>query len=102
MRVSEREYDEFPADHFPNMVPVRTFSDCRVWSAGVEQPLLVLVEDGTRRIAVFEYDTVEERQRDIDRIRRMPEGDGETGAGMPILLGPTPPTRSATSAEELP
>ncbi|MGV3719859.1 MAG: hypothetical protein ACO1SX_03025 [Actinomycetota bacterium] len=99
MRLYERDYEEFPTDRFPNMVQQRAFSDCRVWTAGVEQPLIVLAEDTTRRLAVFEYDSLEERQTDLVRICRLPEDGGEAGSGVTACRGPVPPPRGAGAAE---
>jgi hypothetical protein len=90
MRVCERDYDEFPEDHFPNMVSLRVFRDCRVWTAGLEQPLIVLAEDHSRRLAVFEYESEEEREPDCERIRRLPEEGPDPDGGIPAPIRPTP------------
>lgn len=57
MRITERDFDAFAEDHFPNMDLVRDWADCKIWSTGVEQPLLVLVDNTSQRVAIFEYDT---------------------------------------------
>lgn len=100
MRLVEREYEEFPADRFPNMVLARAFADCRVWTAGVELPVIVLAEDTTRRLAVFEYDSPEEREADIARILRMREDEGGQGDGVPARPAPKPPQRRMGAANE--
>jgi hypothetical protein len=98
MRLSERDYDEFPEDHFPNMAPLRVFRDCRVWTAGVEHPLIVVAEDRTRRLAVFEYESVKEREPDCRRILRMPDEGSDPDGGVPAPIRPNPPPRSASGA----
>lgn len=102
MRIVERDFEEFPADRFPNPVLVRAFSDCRVWTAGVESPLIVLAEDTTKRLAVFEYDSLEERQADINRIRCMPDDEPGASSGVPSVIGPAPPRRRVGFAENPP
>ena len=91
MRITERNYDAFAEDHFPNMVLVRAWAGCKIWSAGVEQPLLVLVEDISRRVAIFEYDMTAEREKDIQLVLHLSDDEGGAGAGVPAFIGPRPP-----------
>ena len=102
MRMIERDYDAFAEDHFPNMVLVRTWADCKIWSAGVEEALLVLVDTASKRVALFEYDTPTEREKDIQLVVHLPDDAGGAGAGVPAFLNPTPPSRSARNAQALP
>jgi len=102
MRISERDYDEFVEDRFPNMVLVRAWSDCNIWSAGIEEPLLVLVDGPTKSVAVFEYDTPAEREKDIRLVCSLRDGGGGDGGGVPAAILPRPPSRSGSMAEPLP
>src|SRR5207248_1041812 len=102
MRLTERDYDAFVEDHFPNMVLVRTWADCKIWSAGVEQLLLVLVDNASKRVALFEYDTPTEREKDIQLVLHLSDGEGGAGVGVPAFLRPKPPNRSAGNAQSLP
>ena len=95
MRMVEKGYDEFADDHFPNMVEVRVWNDCKIWTAGTEECLVVLLDTVNRRVTVFDYDTPAERQEDIDVVLGLRDDDGDTGAGVPARLSPSPPGRSS-------
>ena len=102
MRLTEPDYDAFAEAHFPNRKLVRAWANCKIWSAGVEQALLVLVDTASKRVALFEYDTLAEREKDIQLVLHLPDGDGGAGAGVPAFLNPMPPSRSARKAQALP
>ena len=102
MRISEQNYDEFAEDHFPNMALVREWDDCRIWSAGVEQHLLVLVDTVSKRVAIFDYDSTDERDEDIQMVLRLRDGGGGDDKGVPAFVRPTPPARPAKNAQPLP
>ena len=102
MRVAKKVYDEFVEDHFPNMFAVRSGHECQVWAAGNEECLLIFFDSATQQATVFEYDTPDERQKDINLVLRLRGDNGDTGAGVPAVLGPAPPSRSASYAEPLP
>ena len=94
MRLTEYENLACAEDRFPNMAVLRKLKDCTIWSAGCEEPLLLLVDDVSGRVAVFAYDSQEERERDAKLVRSLPEdGAGGDGAGVPAPLRPVPPTR---------
>jgi hypothetical protein len=100
MRIIEREFDTFAEDHYPNMELVRAWADCKIWSAGVEQRLLILMDSASRRLALFEYNSLSEREQDIQLVLNLPD-DGATGT-IPAFLGPRPPRRPASAALPLP
>ncbi len=100
--MTEPDYDEFAEDHYPNMHLVRAWSDCKLWSAGIERLLLVLVDDVNRQIAVFEYDIVARRESDIQQIIHLRDEGGEGGAGVPATIRPDPPGRTGEDAKAIP
>lgn len=102
MRISEPAYDKFAEDQFPNRILIREWGNCRIWSAGIERPLLVLIDRGSRHVVVFEYDNVYERERDIQLVRHIKFGEG--GAGKAVLAGnrTSPPARPAAAVEPIP
>jgi hypothetical protein len=102
MRFTERTCDEFVEDHFPNMVEVRKWQDCIIWSAGIEEYLLVLFDRVNRRVTIFDYDTLEERRADIELLVRLRNGDDGDGPFVPAFLRPTPPTRTGENARPIP
>lgn len=102
MRITEKGYDEFVDDHFPNMAEVRLWNDCKIWTAGNEEYLLVLFDRVNRRVTVFDYDTPAERQEDIELVLRLQDDGGDNGAGIPAILSPVPPGRFSSNAEPLP
>ena len=81
---------------------VRAWADCKIWSAGVEEALLVLVDNGNTRAALFEYGTPAEREKDIQLVLHLPDGEGGAGAGVPASISPIQPSRSARNAQPLP
>ena len=102
MRVSKKGYDDLVEDHFANMIPVRSGNECKVWTAGTEECLLIFYDSGSQQVTVFDYDTPAEREEDIELVLRLRGDDGSAGAGVPAVLGPAPPGRSAANAEPLP
>jgi hypothetical protein len=102
MRLIEPDYDAFAEERFPNMKLVRAWADCKIWSAGVEQALLVLVDTASKRVALFEYDTLARREKEIQLVLHLPDGEGGAGAGVPAFLNPRPPSPSARNAQALP
>lgn len=102
MRITERDYDTFAEDRFPNMRLVRAWADCKLWSAGIDPLLLLLIDDTRKRVALFKYDTYSEREKDIRLVLHLPDGEGGAGAGVPAFIRPVPPGRPAQNAQALP
>lgn len=95
-------YQEFLETDPGELTKVREFADCVVWMVDHDGPLLVVEDAANRRVAAYAFGSEEERERAVERVQRMPEGGGPTGAGLLAPVGPQPPARSPGRAEPLP
>ena len=102
MRIVDIEYTRYLQEVYASRNKVRKLGDCTIWSAGSDPPMLVLDDPVYQRAAVFEYDTLAEREQDIRLVLRITDDDGDAGAGVPAALQPSGPIRSAEFAEPLP
>ena len=102
MRITERDYEAFAEDQFPNMTLVRAWADCKIWTAGLNERLLVLADNATKRVSIFDYDTYAEREKDIARVLSLSDDEGGAASGIPTFITPVPPGRPAQSAHALP
>jgi hypothetical protein len=100
MKIVEMEYARYAECHFSSKSVVRDFGDCLVWSADADRLLLILDDPLQHRVAIFEYDTVSERAKDIRLIKSIPDGGDAAAVG--ALLKPVPPTRFSRHVEQLP
>ena len=102
MRISEHPYTWFIDSEFPQKRKVRDIAECTVWMTAPLALTLVLVDPVHRRVAVFEYDSLFEREQDIKLLHRLGDDGGGPDAGVWARLSPRPPGRSGTSANPLP
>jgi hypothetical protein len=68
----------------------------------VEEILLVLVDSARKRVALFEYDTLTEREKDVQMVLNLKDGDGGDEAGLAACIPPFPPVRSGKNAKPIP
>lgn len=102
MRVIDVEYDRYLEERHPGQVRLRTLNDCTIWTEEGDPLRLVLVDPGRRIVAVFEYASYSEFQRDCRRILELKDDEGGEGSGVPARLNPLRPVRAAGCAEPIP
>ena len=102
MRVIDIPYNQYVEEWYPHKHRVRDLAECTIWSVGGQPPRLILEDPVNRRAALFEYETLAEREKDIRLVLKIDEHDGGASSGIPAWLSPVMPTRSAGFAEPFP
>jgi len=102
MQITEYPYTWYMDSDFPNKRRVRDIAECTVWMTGPDELTLLLLDPSHGRAAVFEYDNLAERDRDIRKILLMPGGGGASDSGIGARIRPRPPGRSGSAREPLP
>lgn len=102
MRILEHPYTWFLDSDFPYKEKVRDIAECTVWMTGPMDLRLVLVDPVHRRVAVFEYDSLLERQRDIRVLRNLRDDGGGPETGVGARLWPRPPGWAGSESHPLP
>jgi hypothetical protein len=100
MILVEMECACYSERSFPSKSVVRDFGDCMVRAADSDKLMLILDDPGHRRVAIFEYDTLSDRAKDIRLIKGIPNGGDGSAVG--AVLNPPPPPRFSRHAEQLP
>ncbi len=87
---------------FPTIRTVREFRGWRVCATEEGAVRLVVDDRRQKHATVWEYDSPEERERDIRMILNIPDDSGPAGAAVPAVLNPVPPCLHARDAKPLP
>ena len=102
MRATELPYSAYLDGYFPHLQQVRAFPNWKALSADKDGIfLLILDEFEQRKATLYEYDTWDEREQEIQVLRNLPPDTGPDAA-VPSFRRPNPPVRPARDAKPLP
>jgi len=100
MRISEPNYHWYLEEYCASKMLIRQLNECVISSA---DPLVLILDDPTRcKVALFEYDTDEERENDIRLLLNIRDDNGGASALSATLVSPDVPPRSPGYSKPLP
>jgi len=100
MRISEPNYHWYLEEYCASKMLIRQLNECVISSA---EPLVLILDDPTRgKVALFEYDTDEERESDIRLQLNIRDDNGGSSALSAARVSPDVPPRSPGYSEPLP
>lgn len=102
MEALEQDYEDYLQSHRHSRTFIRTLGPWHVETAAEGDTLLLLiVNDAERAVLRFVYDSLFERSRDVEMLKRIPP-DGETQAGVAARLRRPPPALTSSNAKPMP
>ena len=102
MEALEQDYEDYRQSRLSARTFVRTLGPWRVETAAEGDTLLLLIVNDAERVVLrFVYDSLFERSRDVEMLKRVPP-DGETQAGVAARLRRPPSAPAASNAKPMP